>query len=358
MIQILRLTRSKRTESSSKSTEDFRQNGAQAKPVLRKSDPPRQGPLLAIRLAVHPMHYWIPALLALKCALTAPSVKIVNGTLHGMNLKAPFEQDSGVGVTDEGWDATSYGRSCPQYGAFCAREYQSEDCLTLNVVRPNIDLRDLPVLVWIYGGGFSGGSTFSPVYNLRYIVQESIELGEPIIAVSIIYRLPTFGFLASAEVVASGNANLGLRDQHLALPLDTGEYRVFWRRSKHSHESAGAYSVGLQALAYGGGKDGETDLFRGAIYESGAALGSCADDVEHTQASYDDIVHQIGCDSSFDTLDCLRATPYDVLYTAYALKFGFGPVVDGAFIPDFPSKLLSTGQLDTNIVGLVGANTV
>ncbi|KAF8898073.1 Carboxylesterase family-domain-containing protein, partial [Mucidula mucida] len=234
-----------------------------------------------------------------------------------------------------------------------------EDCLTLNVVRPNIDLRDLPVLVWIYGGGFSGGSTFSPVYNLRYIVQESIELGEPIIAVSIIYRLPTFGFLASAEVVASGNANLGLRDQHLALHWIQENIAYFGGgRSKHSHESAGAYSVGLQALAYGGGKDGETDLFRGAIYESGAALGSCADDVEHTQASYDDIVHQIGCDSSFDTLDCLRATPYDVLYTAYALKFGFGPVVDGAFIPDFPSKLLSTGQLDTNIVGLVGANTV
>ncbi|KAF8992207.1 alpha/beta-hydrolase [Hymenopellis radicata] len=300
------------------------------------------------------MRSWIPALLAFHYALATPSVKIANGTLHGLHLEA-FEQDIFLGIpfaeppvdnlryrnpkvwnqafSDEGWDATSYGWSCPQYGAF----------------------------LWIYGGGFSGGSTSSPVYNLSYIVQESIEMDEPIIAVSMNYRLATFGFLASAQVVESGNANLGFKDQRLALRWIQENIAYFGGDPSKVTiwgESAGAYSVGAQVLAYGG-KDGETGLFRGAIYESGTAVG-LRYDVEHTQASYDDIVNQTGCASSVDTLDCLRAAPYDVLYTAgeaYALRYTFGPVVDGDFIPDFPSKLLQTGQFDTNAIGLVGANT-
>lgn len=113
---------------------------------------------------------------------------------------------------------------------------QSEDCLTLNVIRPDhIDKRhSLPVLgenhfsmsekpisntfqVWIYGGGFSAGTTSSPVYNLTYLAQKSVNMGKPTIVVSLNYRLALFGFLASSDILESGNANLGLKDQRLAL---------------------------------------------------------------------------------------------------------------------------------------------
>jgi carboxylesterase type B len=49
------------------------------------------------------------------------------------------------------------------------------------------------------------------------MVQNSVDIGKPIIGVSINYRLSAWGFLNSKEVTGSGNTNLGLHDQRLAL---------------------------------------------------------------------------------------------------------------------------------------------
>lgn len=71
--------------------------------------------------------------------------------------------------------------------------------------------------VRIHGGGlFMGGAT-DERYNLSFIVQNGVEIGRPFIGVSIAYRLSAWGFLQSQEVTGSGNTNLGLRDQRLAL---------------------------------------------------------------------------------------------------------------------------------------------
>lgn len=52
---------------------------------------------------------------------------------------------------------------------------------------------------------------------MSFIVQNSVQIEKPIIAVSIAYRLSAWGFLQSKEVTDSGNTNMGLRDQRLAL---------------------------------------------------------------------------------------------------------------------------------------------
>lgn len=52
---------------------------------------------------------------------------------------------------------------------------------------------------------------------MSFMVQNSVKIGKPIIGVSVNYRLATWGFLSSAEVAGTGNSNLGLRDQRLAL---------------------------------------------------------------------------------------------------------------------------------------------
>lgn len=49
------------------------------------------------------------------------------------------------------------------------------------------------------------------------MVQNSVAIGKPIIGVSINYRLSAWGFLGGEEILGSGNSNLGLRDQRLAL---------------------------------------------------------------------------------------------------------------------------------------------
>ncbi|KAF8898083.1 Alpha/Beta hydrolase protein [Mucidula mucida] len=332
------------------------------------------------------MWRWIIALAVVSPLLLlahgAPSASIVNGTVNGLHLEE-LEQDVFLGIPfaqppvdslrfrnpqiwdtafgEEGLNATSYGWSCPQFGPLAVGtgtvEYQSEDCLTLNIVRPDSSYGDLPVLVWIYGGGYISGTASSPVYNLSYIVQESVLMSEPVIAVSLNYRL-AFGFLASQEIVQSGNANLGLKDQRLALRWIQENISSFGgdpNKVTIWGESAGSVSVIAQVLAYAG-KEGETGLFRGAIQESGSAVGY---DFEHLQASYDDIVNQTGCASSADTLDCLRSVPYDVLFAAaesHATDV-FGPIIDGDFLPDSPSRLFESGQFDTSVTGLLGANT-
>jgi carboxylesterase type B len=92
-----------------------------------------------------------------------------------------------------------------------------EDCLSINVVRPSNATGKLPVAFWIYGGGFSQGSSAWPSYNLSWLVNSSQALGKPIIGVSFNYRLGVLGFLAGSELAAEGNINLGLLDQRVAL---------------------------------------------------------------------------------------------------------------------------------------------
>lgn len=67
------------------------------------------------------------------------------------------------------------------------------------------------------GGGFYDGGTPDRRYNLSFIVENSVAIGKPIMAVSIAYRLGAFGFLNGDEVATAGQQNLGLKDQRLAL---------------------------------------------------------------------------------------------------------------------------------------------
>ena len=92
-----------------------------------------------------------------------------------------------------------------------ARGTSSEDCLYLNVWTPAKSAGDrVPVLVWIYGGGFSFGSTSTPVHNGEHLARKGVVL------VSINYRVGPLGFLAhpelSAESPHKASGNYGLLD--------------------------------------------------------------------------------------------------------------------------------------------------
>lgn len=88
----------------------------------------------------------------------------------------------------------------------------------LNVVRPSRSKHEkLPVLVWIFGGGFVQGGAPDLRYNLSFLVDHSVTIGHPVVAVSLNYRLSAWGFLSSKEVKEGGDSNFGIRDQRLAL---------------------------------------------------------------------------------------------------------------------------------------------
>jgi carboxylesterase type B len=87
------------------------------------------------------------------------------------------------------------------------------------VVRPaGFENKKLPVAFWIHGGGYFMGGGADRRYNTSFTVQNSVKIGQPIIAVTINYRLSAWGFLSGSEELRDAGAlNLGLRDQRLAL---------------------------------------------------------------------------------------------------------------------------------------------
>ncbi len=111
---------------------------------------------------------------------------------------------------------------------------QSEDCLYLNIYAPeNYRQRNLPVLFWIYGGGFIAGTANIPLYDLPRIVPV-----ENVIMVTCNYRIGLLGF--------TGEANYGLMDQFAALQWVRQNIREFGGDPENITligESAGAISV-------------------------------------------------------------------------------------------------------------------
>lgn len=134
--------------------------------------------------------------------------------------------------------ATAYGPQCQQGGG------GSEDCLFLNIQTPYIpktgsksNLR--PVLFWIHGGGFTGGTGADRLTDGGNLASK-----EDIVVVSINYRLGTFGFLAVPGTDVAGN--FGIADQIVALDWVIANIASFGGDPKQitiSGESAGAGSV-------------------------------------------------------------------------------------------------------------------
>lgn len=318
-------------------------------------------------------------------ASSPPTVELANGAYYGLH-KPSYNQDEFLGIPyaqaplgplrlsppqalNETWDsprnATEYSPQCIGYGSdtWVLGNYVSEDCLTLNVVRPHGVSADaqLPVAVWIHGGGLSTGGSSDPRYNLTFIVEQSVAMGTPIVAASINYRLSGWGFLWSSEVASAGAGNLGYKDQRLALEWVQENIAAFGGSPDEVTiwgESAGARSVAAQLLAYGGRDDG---LFRAAIMQSGTGLYTEFDDVEpaavSAQEHYDAVVEAAGCADEEDSLNCLKGIDSRTLSDIFnsTANSGFGNIVDGEFISEARADLVKAGKF-VPVPLLIGAN--
>ena len=140
--------------------------------------------------------------------------------------------------TGENVNATAYGSQCVQLGG------GSEDCLFLNIQTPYIPKADStenlrPVLFWIHGGGFTGGTGADPLSDGGNLASR-----EDIVTVTINYRLSTLGFLAIPGTDIKGNFGIG--DQINALKWTVDNIAKFGgdpSRITIMGESAGAGSV-------------------------------------------------------------------------------------------------------------------
>ncbi|KAF2122941.1 Alpha/Beta hydrolase protein [Lophiotrema nucula] len=291
-----------------------------------------------------------------------------------LRLKPPQPLISAIGSVD----GTATPKACPQFffsvddgsiptdalgtilntPLFQTVTNAGEDCLTINVQRPagTTSSSKLPVLFWIFGGGFELGST--QMYDGTSLVKESVSDGKPIIFVAVNYRVGGFGFLPGKEILADGSANLGLLDQRLGLQWTADNIASFGgdpTKVTIWGESAGSISVLDQMALYDGDNTYKgKPLFRAGIMNSGSIVPADPVDGTKGQAIYNEVVAAAGCSSKSDTLACLRSADYTTFLNAAnsvpgilsfnTVALSYLPRPDGTALTDSPDRLIQAGK--------------
>lgn len=242
--------------------------------------------------------------------------------------------------------ALKWGAICAQKGVMDQLNYdpseeESEDCLYLNIWRPDKP-GSFPVMVWIHGGAYSGGTGNTPIYWGDRLAEQ----GE-VVVVTFNYRVGAFGFLAhpalKAEDPNGSTGNYGTLDQIAVLRWvkdniagfggDPSKVTIFG-------ESAGGWSVcTMMATPLAKG------LFHRAIVQSGACDSSQALDAGYTFTTQ--IAKKVGC--SEDDLSCLRAVSADKLlkYTGGLLHtLDYKNHHDGYVLSATPLETIRSGNFN------------
>ncbi|NGY04242.1 carboxylesterase/lipase family protein [Solimonas terrae] len=252
---------------------------------------------------------------------------------------APMPPASWTGVRD----ATRYGNDCMQnrmsWDKTASPQPVSEDCLYLNVWKPASAAAGgkLPVMVWIYGGGFVSGSATAPVTDGARLAARGVVL------VSFNYRVGRFGFFAhpalSHEPGHGLLGNYGLMDQIAALKWVQRNIAAFGGDPSNVTifgESAGGESVNYLMLA-----DQARGLFAKAYSQSGGGRTPwpmLADDLPDRPSA--ETAGRKFADKfkiKDDDLAALRALPADKVLGSVNMinnengSFS-GPMIDGALV--------------------------
>jgi para-nitrobenzyl esterase len=302
----------------------------------------------------------------LMAAPSAPKVKTNSGVVEGKDdgkvksfLGIPYaappvgdlrwKPPQSVAKWSDVKKATEFGYHCMQGNVYGDMVFHdpgpSEDCLTLNVWVPDKHIEPkMPVMVWIFGGGFVSGSTSEARQDGYNLAQQGV------IVVSMNYRVGIFGFVVHPELTKeSGHnaaGNYGLLDQLAALKWvhdniaafggDPGNVTIFG-------ESAGSFSVSAQMaspLAKG--------LFQKAIGESGGAFSRTGLPFESMSVRAEKDSKLLKEKLGASTLAELRAIPADKLLEPFAPPkspgFEFGPDIDGYFLPESVAAIFAAGK--------------
>ena len=216
----------------------------------------------------------------------------------------------------------------------------SEDCLYLNVWTPAKSSNErLPVLVYIYGGGFIAGDGSEPRYDGESMAKKGI------VTLTINHRLNVFGFMAhpelSKESPKQASGNYGLLDQYAALRWVQENIAAFGgdpKRVTIAGESAGSISVSAQMAS-----PLSKGMIAGAIGESGSILGALpASSLEEGEQNGIKFANMVNAESLAE----LRSIPADKLLQATGKQGAprFNPTVDGYFFPKQPIEIFRAGE--------------
>ncbi|PAV58539.1 hypothetical protein WR25_25186 isoform D, partial [Diploscapter pachys] len=223
----------------------------------------------------------------------------------------------------------------------------SEDCLTLNVMRPSriSSQSNLPVLVWVHGGGYEVGSAV--LYGYKDLTD--IYIPHDIIVVTIQYRLGFLGFLSTGDASAPGN--MGLFDQALAIKWLYENIESFGgdkSRIRVWGLSAGGASVSQLSIS-----PYTNEYVNGSFEMSGTALSNWALGKEDDLVANSKLLGmEVGCSDNIKS--CLKKKTIDQMFEAVTKTVGykgedvvllkFSPRIDGDFFPAHPDVLIKNAK--------------
>lgn len=270
-----------------------------------------------------------------------------------LRWKAPQPLDNWKGVKE----TKSFGPRPMQtmvFGDMKSRsEGVSEDCLYLNIWTPTTrNMKNLPVLVYFYGGGNVAGDASEYRYDGESMAKKGM------VVVTTNYRLNVFGNLAhpelSMESPYKASGNYGQLDQNMALQWVQKNIKVFGGDPKKvtiAGESAGSIGVSAQMAS-----PLSKNLIAGAIGESGAAIHPTMAPItlEEAEKQGKEFLEKAG----FKNIEEFRKLPTRDIYEIYnkSQRFGFPMVIDGYFLPKSLPKIFEDKE-QAQVPLLVGWNS-
>ncbi|MBS0361903.1 MAG: carboxylesterase/lipase family protein [Proteobacteria bacterium] len=301
-------------------------------------------------------------------ASASDTVKVAEGTLHGATegqvtsfKDIPFAAPP---VGDLRWrppqpakpwtgvrDATQLGPQCMQMRQVQGQVNQSEDCLQLNVWTPASFKpgQKLPVMVFIHGGSFTGGSGTMSIYDGTHFAERGVVL------VTVNYRLGRLGFFAHPALTAEQGgkpvANFGMADNLAALAWVQKNIAAFGGDPKNVTafgESAGGILINDLMAA-----PKATGLFAKAISESGFGR---VPGQPLAQAEAQGVTYAKGLGVTATGPDAMKALRALSAADLSKPAGGVTPILDGTTLPEGPAKAFAAGR-EQKVPYIAGGNS-
>lgn len=244
---------------------------------------------------------------------------------------------------------------CPGSGTSTAME----DCLYLNVTAPTGASGPLPVIFYIHGGGFQGGTTDT-------YPEDTLATGGPVVVVGIEYRLGVLGFLAD-KALGAHSGDYGLQDQEAAMKWAKQNIAAFGGDPNNitiMGTSAGASSVCDQIASPAARGLFEKGISISGEYNSlfGAPTSLQPQDCKaqlpterQADTAGDAFAAAVGCGQATDVAACLRAVPLQTIEAAQHSSGTNSPIINGTTLTEQPLEAFAKGHVN-RVPAILGVN--